>query len=141
MTILELNKNVQAFDVEKELDKLILANEKEILATNKEQLYEYGVDSRGVPLGDYALKTQEYKQEAGQRYDHITLNDTGDFYQGFKIDIQDYEIGSTDSKANKLRAEYGDDIFGLTKENTAELTDNKLTPGLTKALNDTIKGI
>lgn len=139
MTITDLNKRVQSFDVELALDKIILKHEKEILDLNRNQLYS-GIDSKGQSLGEYSPKTVEYKKEKGQPYDRITLKDEGDFYAGFKIDNTDYSIASTDFKNEQLTKDFGKDIHGLTKENAATITDEKFTPELTKALQDKIDG-
>ena len=45
-----------------------------------EQLYEQGIDSEGLELYPfYSESTIIYKKEKGQRFDHVTLNDTGFF--------------------------------------------------------------
>ena len=55
----------------------------------KEQLFE-GVNSKGEELENirgfgYAQRTIEIKKEKGLPYDRITLFDTGDFYDTFKV--------------------------------------------------------
>ena len=88
------------------------------------QLYELGVDSLGNSLGEYSPFTIPFKVEKGQRFDHITLKDTGDFYEsfivtplktGFKIDAN--PIKDDDN----LFDLFGKDIVGLTEENQERL--------------------
>ena len=52
---------------------------------NTSQLYELGVDSLGNSLGEYSPFTIPFKVEKGQRFDHVTLKDTGGFYESFMV--------------------------------------------------------
>lgn len=85
------------------------------------QLFEKGEDSKGIALGDYSPFTTQIKVEKGQRIDHITLKDTGDFYEtwvvapflrGFRIEA-DPDKGGGDN----LFEDFGEDIVGLNEEN------------------------
>jgi hypothetical protein len=108
-------------------DKLWLwsANQKavkdEIIRLNTEdQLYERGIDSNEESLGIYSSLTVTYKKRAGQRYDHVTLKDTGDFYGTWrvKVDLQGIELYANDEKGDKALFEvYGYDVLGLTDFN------------------------
>ena len=57
----------------------------QIIDYNQEQMYEQGIDSAGESLGEYSHVTIKIKQEKGQRIDHITLKDAGDFYDSMRI--------------------------------------------------------
>lgn len=57
----------------------------DILELNKSQLYEKGQFADGTPTPDYSSKTIAFKIEKGQRYDHMTFLDTGEFYASFKF--------------------------------------------------------
>jgi len=95
------------------------------------QLFEKGIDASGSDLGDYAATTIEGtsnflgKKDKGQRFDHITLNDTGDFYATFKIKTNekgDFVITANTLKGdNDLARDFGKDILGLTKPSLNEL--------------------
>lgn len=91
------------------------------------QLFEKGEDSLGISLGEYSLTTIlgtsrfEGKLAKGQRIDHITLKDTGDFYEtwdiipflkGFRMEA-DGDKGGGDN----LFDDFGKDIVGLNEEN------------------------
>jgi len=96
---------------------LNLDNIKElIIELKQERLYERGTDSNGASLGDYSDYTVEIKREKGQRYDHITLRDTGEFYESFTVTVVKDGI-VLDANPNKentnLFSEYGIDILGL----------------------------
>lgn len=137
MTIEELSKNVAAFDVESELDKIIQKNDKVFIDANKEMLYS-GIDSSGQSLGDYAPRTIEYKKKKGQPYDSITLKDEGDYYKGKSIINlnNEWSIKSSDWKQEKLENDFGMGINGLDQKRTSEIIDDILTPQLTKAFQD-----
>ncbi len=88
-----------------------------IIELNQEQLYDRGVDSEGKDLGrpGYSDYTIEIKKKKGQRYDHVTLKDTGRFYKSFRIRVN--KDGFTiDAKAPgkpDLYYRYGVDILGM----------------------------
>jgi hypothetical protein len=90
-----------------------------------EQLFERGIDSQGRSLGEYSPYSIEIKRSKGQRYDHITLKDTGAFYESFTMYIYKnyFEIDAdpikkdTNGEETNLFDEYGIDILGITQEN------------------------
>jgi len=49
------------------------------------QLFAKGEDIFGVSLGDYSVFTIQEKVRKNQRFDHITLRDTGAFYETFTV--------------------------------------------------------
>lgn len=96
----------------------------------RKQLFEMGVNSDGISLenigGGYSGKTIEYKKEKGQRYDHVTLNDTGDFYNSFKVflDSSGFVISADVVKdTTNLITEWGEKILGLTHESLSILRE------------------
>jgi len=98
----------------------------------KEQLLEEGIRSDGSEIGEYTTNTivgtSQYKGkiEKGQRYDHITLNDTGEFYKSFKVvpSKKGFKITANPNKeGTNLFTEFGVDIVGLTKESVFKLLD------------------
>ncbi len=142
MTLFELNNKVQDFDIETELDKIIKDNEHVFVDANTEMLYS-GIDSEGNSLGEYSPKTIDYKLKPGDhdhKIDNITLKDLGDFYSGKSIikENRDWTIISKDWKQEKLETDFGKAINGIDKERTAEITDDILTPNITKALQNAI---
>jgi len=88
------------------------------------QLFEKGIDSRGISLesigGPYSPFTIEVKLQKGQRVDHVTLKDTGEFYESFRVQV-DKDFFTIDANPMKddtnLFTEWGEDILGLTDEN------------------------
>lgn len=127
----KLSKQIEKFRSlsENELMKYLSENQglkEEIIYLNTYgQLWEKGVDSEDISLGQYSPYTIEIKEKAGQRTDHITLNDTGAFYSSFKVSLtSDYEllITSQPIKDNtNLLKEYGADIIGLTEDSLVRI--------------------
>ena len=134
MTIFELNTRVQSFDLKEELNKVIKESEAEIVDANTEMLYS-GIDAKGKSLGEYAHSTVEYKKKKGAPYDRITLKDEGDYYSGKQLvkSGESFTVKSTNYKNDKLENDFGIDINSLDEKRMANITDDKLTPGITKA--------
>jgi hypothetical protein len=113
----------------------------------EEQLFDQGIDSLGASLGDYAATTIEGtanfegKKDKGQRFDHITLKDTGDFYKSFAIKVQNggfLIVADGRKEDTNLLEEYGKEILGLTDGNLQIVIDaikEKLIPIILAAWN------
>jgi len=102
-----------------------------IIELNQDQLFEKGQTSTGRSLGEYSAFTIKLKQEKGQRIDHVTLKDTGEFYETFHIVVaQDgsyFEIiGDGDKDDKNLFDVYGEDVVGLDEESRNTLIRTKL---------------
>mgnify|MGYP003147448161 CR=1 FL=1 len=115
------------------------------------QLFEFGVDSFGKLLDEdgYADSTIvgvkgrfKGKIEKGQRFDHITLEDTGDFYASFKIETGGsaflFKITANPRKDNSnLFDDFGKDVVGWTEQNVQIIIDairSKIVPILKKRM-------
>tara|TARA_R110000803_G_scaffold21326_1_gene53838 strand:- start:300 stop:758 length:459 start_codon:yes stop_codon:yes gene_type:complete len=86
------------------------------------QLYNLGVDSLGKTLGDYTDYTVQMKMngDGDKRVDHITLIDSGGFYNSFIVapSKKGFKISSNpimDDGTDLL--DRFPDVEGLTKEN------------------------
>ena len=87
-----------------------------IIKMEQERLFNLGEDSTGASLGEYAPFTVVIKQEKGQRFDHITLNDTGEFYESFTFHATGTELifdANPVKEDNNLFDNFGIDILGL----------------------------
>jgi hypothetical protein len=86
----------------------------------KNQLFEKGEDSKGETLGIYTPFTIQIKVEKGQRIDHITLLDTGEFYESFKVVplLRGFRIEANPDKGggDNLFDDFGENIVGLSEE-------------------------
>lgn len=96
------------------------------------QLYEFGIDSKGDPIGNgyYTNFTVQIKKGKKQRYDHITLKDTGAFYNSFTVDVTVnniiFDADDTSLYDVPLFEVYGVDVLGLTDENMEYIKDTIL---------------
>lgn len=101
------------------------------------QLYEFGIDSNGDPITSnlsgnsfYSNFTVQFKKAKNQRFDHITLKDTGRFYESFTVDVtvNDIIFDAEDSQFYDvpLFEVYGVDVLGLTPENMEYIKDTIL---------------
>lgn len=132
--IQNLQKNFLKATSEKELMTALFRDKsfrKLIIDLNtEEQLFEQGVDSKGRKLGNYSIATIEGtrnflgKKQKGQRFDHITLKDTGAFYKSFSVSMEgtSFKITADGDKGDtNLFQEYGIDIVGLTEDSMSVL--------------------
>ncbi len=114
--------------------KIVLASKERILDLIREdQLFDKGIDGKGVKLREYKPFTVAVKRGQGKPTDRTTLNDTGAFYRGFDLLFTDqYSIGvfSRDVKTPELIEEYGADIFTFTVENNKIINEEIITKGL-----------
>lgn len=89
-----------------------------IIKMEQERLFNTGKDSTGVSLGSYSPFTVVIKQGKGQRTDHITLRDTGEFYESFTFHATSSELvfdADPIKEDNNLFDDFGIDILGLTE--------------------------
>ncbi len=117
---------------DRELNKIIKDHEPEILALNRDQLWEEGIVDVNNPKAilNYAPSTikQKKKRARFKRTDHITLKWTGSFHDKMKLVIKatEFWITSKDPKWSKFSSgEWGQGRFenalGLTKPSLNEL--------------------
>lgn len=107
---------------EHEINDLIIRLNTEGETTS--QLFELGIDSRGVELedigGNYSPVTIQIKLSKGQKVDNITLKDTGKYYDSHTVSAQSvgFVFESDPFKDdNNLFEEWGEDILGLFDPN------------------------
>lgn len=120
-SILRVCNNVKKLNQDKILKEIFEDKDLQldIINLNKDQMYEQGVDSKGVTLGEYHPRTVEEKIKKGQRHDHITLKDTGEFYDSIKIKNEKERIvitGDMEKPDTDLEIIYPN-ALGLTDEN------------------------
>jgi len=120
----------QFFDV-------IRSCEKEFIDKNKDQLLNEKIDIYGSPIGYYSRATEAINpnKRAGTPF---TLYDTGDFFSGFYMEIQNQSVKlySRDSKTKDLVGAHlsrystflSGDIFGLTDKNLREVIEQSILP-------------
>lgn len=129
----QLNALETGFDTE--AVRIIEDNAGFIIDMNLETLYS-GYNSKGQSLdsigGSYSPVTIQIKREKGQVTSHVTLKDTGSFYDGFFLKASDglWKISSTDDKTQGLIRDWGADIFGNTEMDEQEINIRYILPGL-----------
>jgi hypothetical protein len=125
---IEKIKRLSEDDLMKHLSKNVSLKENIVNLNTQDQLYNKGIDSNNITIGEYSNFTKDIKQRNGQRFDHITLNDTGAFYDSFKVYLtpdNDFLIYSDPIKDDtNLIEEYGEDIIGLTEDNLDKIRNN-----------------
>lgn len=123
-----LANNILKLDQDEILRKILLdpLTQAYIIDLNtQEQLFEQGIDSLGNSLGEYSDFTVEVKKLKGQRFDHITLRDSGDFYNSFQVNVgKNFFVINADpiKDDTNLFTEFGVDIVGLTDTSKNELS-------------------
>jgi len=142
MTIAELNRRINAVDVNKLADEALKEHELKVVEANKQQLLEgyKADDTRMFP---------KYKSKSYARWKYNKnplaglytpdLKKTGDFYKGFFLKLlgnNQYSISSTDSKTPMLTDEsrYTPKIFGLNNDNAEELGYRYVQPSFINRL-------
>lgn len=131
----DLNKALK--DLPKQLiaetERIIKANDNVVIDDiTEKQLFEKGEDGLGISLGNYTPFTVQQKQIKGQRSDHITLKDTGDFYSSFKLSINGLVTADGQKEDTNLITEYGNEILIWSDENQDDFIDDTLREGLQK---------
>ena len=111
--------------------------EDEIKELNVHQQYDMGEDRNGEPITpEYAPSTIQYKRRKGQPTDRVTLQDTGQYHDTFKIryEAEGFELYANDWKAGFLDKKYGKEIYGLQDEAARELADQVYQPRMIQKL-------
>ena len=102
------------------------------------QMYELGIDGNGESLGQYSPLSVSIKKSKGQRYDHITLLDTGEFYEKIKFSVSDsfFEVDSSGriKEDGDILDRWSEDVFKLTEENKEKWIKNFLNPIIKKEI-------
>lgn len=131
--------------LDEELKNEILRHEEVIIQmVAEEQLYEQGIEGRGIKIASYqpySPRTIREKMRKGQPYDRVTLRDTGEFHASLKLEVDDegFYVTSSDEKSKYLLERYGKTIFRLTNENLKILLRDYIRPSLQSKLKEYIK--
>ena len=104
----------------------------------QDQLFDKGIRANKTKIGKYSPFTIEMKRAKGQPFNHITLKDTGEFYESFFAFVDssgDIEIKTEPIKVDEftgletnLLFKYGEEIVGLTPDNLDILNRKILIP-------------
>tara|TARA_R110002012_G_scaffold2215_3_gene10565 strand:- start:2287 stop:2742 length:456 start_codon:yes stop_codon:yes gene_type:complete len=131
--------NTVANSLQKTTSVILKKQERFIVRVLQRRLLEKGTDANDKLIGggQYAEATIRHKLFTGQTTSHFTLFDTGDFHKAMRVDlVGDMAlITSGDSKTSELMFRYGEDILGLTEEETDEAIRLFVDPLLQKEIN------
>lgn len=122
--------------IEGEILNIVKKNEEVVTNMNTDQLFQ-GQDAKGNSLPDYSKRSVEV---FGKPSGPWRLFDTGDFYRGFFTKVDKFPISifsngrNTGQIADSLLAKgrNPDDIYGLQKNNLADLNKSYVLPEIQK---------
>ena len=122
--IRSLKLKIQKIDLDKASENALRSNQELISDLNRDQL-RIGMKSDGSWLPPYSANSVT---KFGKPPGKIKLFDTGDFYEGIKPEFAktDFVLTGKDKKTEKLKADYGDNILGLSNYSISELADDSL---------------
>lgn len=115
-TALEILKKLQSIDVLKSAQTAIENTADTMVFIQQQQLFR-GIRPDGKDVyPPYSPLTVYLKAQKNQPFDRVTRRDTGEYYRGIEVHVKgvNYEIESTDWKADMLNEKYGD--IGLSKD-------------------------
>lgn len=113
----DIEQIISPINVYRLVNNSILEHESQILDLNRRQMFA-GNDANGNAITpEYTPFTVSIKQEKGQPFDRVTLNDTGAFYQSMFLQPFDngFEFEATDEKTAELKEKYGENILGIAE--------------------------
>lgn len=136
MTLHELQRRLDRFDIRREVRKTIDQTADSVADFNRKQLFA-GIRASGTDITPaYAPLTVLIKDQKGQPTDRVTLKDAGQFYENIFVDVNSdtFEIDSNDPKSDSLKKKYGNRIFGLTPESRGEYVVYHFFPELKRRI-------
>lgn len=120
-------------NLEEVLKDIIKKNEGIIVGLVKNRLYQTGKDATGKEITPtYSQSTIDRKKEKRQRSSFVTLRDKGLFYDGFYLELDNYDLilSSSDSKTSLLIDKYGEAILQFTVQEQAFILNEIIDPGI-----------
>lgn len=117
-------KSLSIDDMLHELSEHVEFTDYIIELNTKNQLYDKGIDAKGERIGSYSPKTKAIKDANGEISDHVTLLDTGKFYESFRVFLQGSDLiisANTIKDTDDLIFKYGQDILGLNEDSLEKL--------------------
>lgn len=132
-TLKQTVNRLKSFDFEKAILKVYKDNDNIIIDLNTDsQLGEKGIDSTGSllpgPYAPFTIASKQGQSGFGGITSHITLFGEGAFHNKFFVEASKFPIiiNSSDAKRNELVDDWGEDLFGLTKESIQELKEQTI---------------
>lgn len=140
-TLLEMKKRIESLKVVELTGKSIRQTDDDLVEWQQEQMFQGKKKTGGAIKPFYKPVTKRIKKAKGQPTDRVTLKDTGDFYDGFKVDVGSavYNITSEDRKTGALEAKYSTAIWGLGGVYRTGYLQQNLQPALIKNVKKILK--
>lgn len=115
--LIDTEQIISPINVYRLVNDAILRHENQILDLNRRQMFAGNDANDNAITPEYTPFTKFLKDEKGQPFDRVTLNDTGAFYQSMFLQPFDngFEFEATDSKTDDLKEKYGENIFGIAE--------------------------
>lgn len=140
-TIRALYNKCKALDIKKAAEEAVIKSGSALIDYNKRQLYDKSELASGERLAPYnsilyAIDKERMNPAPGFMNPDLYL--TGAFQKGFNLTVKDYsfEVDSSDSKSDKLKKQYGDNIFGLSPTSKEEYIPNEFFQALKNIIED-----
>lgn len=121
-------RSITIHQQEADILNIVKANEPTAVDLNLSQLLA-GRDSNGEMLfPPYSEPYARYKDLLGMPSDRVTLKLSGDFHNSFFMNADKWPVffDATDPKTDKLKQNYGGEIFGLDQQSLEDLNKNYL---------------
>lgn len=143
MGIIEFAETFETVDIDKIIEQSFFDNEAEIIDILQENQLLKGLDQFGARIGEYsqpeyAKMKFQMNNQAGLGFIDLRLD--GDFYKGMaleKID-KDFQIRSSDSKAEKLTKQFGEEIYGLSEDSAGLVAQDYILESLTNGIREVL---
>lgn len=134
----DLVKNFKTLNINQEI-QIGVENQAKAFADKQRDQMLLGLKSTGKKIGKYSSQSyaaKKYSMNSRAGKGNVDLRLTGDFHAGIGVEARNEGIFffSSDPKEFELAERYGEDIFGLTKENAAEISVKKLGPQVNKQI-------
>ena len=140
-TALDLLENLQKVNINEIVKSSLINTTPALLRAQKKQMMA-GKTAKGENIKP-ELRSQEYAKQKKAKYQESpfgipNLRDTGEFQQNIylEVDSDSYKLDSTDIKSDKLKAKYGEEIFGLSENFIAEYTEKDLQPEFNRQITE-----
>jgi len=142
MTIAEYHRRITSIDREALTTSIINTMSDKIVERQQERIFS-GLDKNGNQIEPaYTPFTINMKKLFDQPFDRVTLKDTGDFYKSMFIERKGNDVifSSKDEKTEKLTTKYGEEIFGLS-EDESKISKEEFTNQLVKEIKKVLNGV
>lgn len=121
-TIAGMFRKFERLNLKGQVPVILNDTKRSIIDLNRSQLYQFGMRSDGIKLREYKSRTYAAKKNAinpQPGFGIPDLSSTGRFQSQFVVEVNNsgFTVNSKDSKSVRLVKIYGEEIYGLTRDN------------------------